>query len=103
MSQKFGIFQHNAGLYTGEPFEKNAPWANVKVRPTAAYLNHVNLLTAQPPVEALYQMQYGYRPGNNTDDRIPGLKRTQDNIYCIPLEVEKRKPDLRKYKFIDIT
>lgn len=63
----------NGGLYVGQPFVKDAPWATVPVRPTSAYMTNVNLRSANPPVEALFQMQAGFRPGNNTDTQMPGL------------------------------
>ena len=86
----------NGGLYTGEPFKSGAPWANVPVRPTTAYMTHVNLQSANPPTQALYQMQHGYRPGNNTDDMIPGIKPYHGtsnfgpfNFGCVPCIKEK--------------
>ena len=56
----------NGGLYTGEPFQRDAPWANVPVIPDAAYMTHFNLKSANPPTEALYQYPGSTRPGNNT-------------------------------------
>jgi hypothetical protein len=56
---------HNGGLYTGEPFQKDAPWANVPVIPDVDYMTHVNLRSANPPPQALYQYQGNTRPGNN--------------------------------------
>lgn len=65
----------NGGLYNGQPFMKNAEWANVPIRPTTAYLTNVALRTANPPppIAALFQMNVGDRMGNNTDDLMPGL------------------------------
>lgn len=60
----------NGGLYTGEPFAKDAPWANVPVVPDTAYLIHYNLRSANPPTEALYQYPGYTRPGNNTLNMI---------------------------------
>jgi hypothetical protein len=87
----------NGGLYNGQPFASNAPWANTPVRPSSAYLTHVNLRSAQPPAAALYQMQAGYRPGNNSDDPMPGVQQfTGDqnygpfDFYCVPC-AEKNK------------
>ena len=86
----------NGGLYTGEPFIKNAPWANVPVRPTAAYMTRMNLQSANPPIQALFQIQHGNRPGNNTDDMIPGIKPYYGtsnfgpfNFGCIPCIKDK--------------
>ena len=57
--------QLNGGLYTGEPFKPNAPWANVPVVPDSGYLTHYNLRSANPPLDALYQFVGTQRPGNN--------------------------------------
>lgn len=81
----------NGGLYTGEPFLPNAPWRNFLVIPTAPYLNHVNLRSANPPLQALFQMQTTYRPGNSME-AMPGVpKFTGDknfgpfsSILCLP-------------------
>ena len=79
-------------LFTGEPFKKNAPWASVQVIPDASYMTHVNLRSANPPIQALYQMTYPNRPGNNSSlGNIPGISVfTGDdsfgrfNIPCMP-------------------
>ena len=81
----------NGGLFTGEPFAENAPWATVPVRPSTAYMTNVNLRSANPPIQALFQMQAGFRPGNNTDDTMPGIRAYTGtdnfgpfNFACIP-------------------
>lgn len=81
----------NGGLYTGERFLDGAPWANVSVRPTASYMTNVTLRSANPPIDALFQLQSGYRPGNNSDDSMPGVAAfTGDqnfgpfNFPCLP-------------------
>ena len=58
----------NGGLYTGEPFARDAPWRNFPVVPCTAYLNHYNLRSAQPPIQAIYQTGAYVRPGNNSSD-----------------------------------
>ena len=63
----------NGGLYTGQPFIEGAPWANVPVRPTSSYMTNVALRSANPPIQAMFQLQSGYRPGNNSDDPMPGI------------------------------
>jgi hypothetical protein len=64
----------NGGLYTGEPFMKDAPWANVKVKPTWAYMTNINLRSSiMAPPAAFFQMPVNIRPGNNSDDRIEGI------------------------------
>lgn len=54
----------NGGLYTGEPFEANAPWANVPVQPDVIALAQ-NLKSANPPPRAIEQLPSYTRPGNN--------------------------------------
>lgn len=60
----------NGGLYTGEPFK--GPWGNVHVTPDVDYMTHVNLKTANPPIEALMHYPGGPRPGNNSQ-KMPGV------------------------------
>jgi hypothetical protein len=81
----------NGGLYTGEPYLPNAPWANVPVVPCAAYMTHMNLRSANPPPNALFQMQPNVRPGNSTDPQMPGVTRFVGdsnfgpfNFMCVP-------------------
>ena len=64
----------NGGWFTGEPFHKGAEYGNVYVVPSSAYWNSENLKSANPPPQALSQIQNGYRPGNNTDLEIPKMK-----------------------------
>lgn len=91
----------NGGLFTGEKFMNGAPWANVQVRPTSAFMNNMTLRSANPPIQALFQLQAGYRPGNNSDDSMPGvLAFTGDkkfgpfNFPCLPCmkAVESQEP-----------
>lgn len=76
--------QLNGGLYTGEPFKKGAPWANVPVVPDEGYMTHVNLQSANPPKAALYQYN-NIRPGNNYFGPI-GIQPYDNKHYisCIP-------------------
>ena len=78
----------NGGLYTGEPFQRGAGWANVPATPDAGYLNLVNLQSAGPaPYGAFHLPGGGLRPGNNTPllpsewaaQRVPDL-----GLICIP-------------------
>lgn len=72
----------NGGLYTGEPFLENAPWRNYPVIPSTAYLNHVNLRSANPPMQAIFQMGAHVRPGNNDSDPvIPNAKFVGSSNY----------------------
>lgn len=64
----------NGGLYTGEAFPADAPWRNFPVIPDASYMINVNLRSANPPLQALFQYPGGTRPGNNYLDTI-GLQR----------------------------
>lgn len=73
----------NGGLYTGEPFYKNAPWANVPCIPDVDYMTHVNLRSANPPPGAIYQYPGNVRPGNNYQ-KMPGIeKRSKIAQACI--------------------
>lgn len=74
----------NGGLFIGDPFATGAPWANVPVRPSSAYMINQNLSSANPPPNAIFQMTKGYRPGNNTDDEIDVLNTCPDKS-CIPV------------------
>lgn len=72
----------NGGLYTGEPFAKDAPYANVPVVPDAGYMIHYNLRSANPPPDAIYQYPGGERPGNNHQP-MPGYSINKKyNIAC---------------------
>ncbi len=99
-------FKLNGGLYTGTPFEQNAPWANVPIRPSSAYMTHYGLTLKnkydnQTPSMSFYQMTPGYRPGNNTDDTITGLVSC-DGLSCVPLPTCEHKPK-KCMKIIPIT
>lgn len=81
----------NGGLYTGQSFIKDAPWANIYVHPSSAYMTNINLRSAGPPISALFQMNVGYRPGNNSDTIIEGINTFIGNenfgpfnFRCIP-------------------
>lgn len=77
----------NGGLYTGEPFQTGAPWANVPVIPSSDYMNHVNLRSANPPIQALFQFPGNTRPGNNTQTNPGHIPHPEGgNFTCIPCE-----------------
>jgi hypothetical protein len=85
----------NGGLYTGVPFQQNAPWANVQMRPSSAYMTRLGLEKVDiddvlPPSMAYYQMTPGFRPGNNTDDTINGL------VSCYGLSCVNQPPCVKK-------
>lgn len=74
----------NGGLFTGQPFEKGAPWGNFPVEPeTGAYINK-NLMSANPPPLARYHYPGAeHRPGNNTPE-LPGIVKCGDyGFYAI--------------------
>lgn len=79
----------NGGLYTGEPFAKDAPWANVPVIADIDYMIHYNLRSANPPIEALYQYPGTVRPGNNSQN-MTGIGKPRDyDFLCAPC-IQKR-------------
>lgn len=63
----------NGGLFTGKPFTKGAPWANIPVTPDAGYMTNINLRSANPPAAALTQYPGNNRPGNNMQT-MPGIQ-----------------------------
>ena len=62
----------NGGLYTGQPFMKGAPWANIPYIPDSDFMTNQALRSANPPNDALYQYQGTVRPGNNFQT-MPGV------------------------------
>lgn len=78
----------NGGLFTGEPFQKDAEWGNFPSVPASAIQNHVNLKSANPPNMALYHMQVGYRPGNNTDPVMPGIVNMKYGAEYSPYKLQ---------------
>lgn len=90
----------NGGLYTGEPFAKGAPWANVPVIPDVDYMTNVNLKSANPPQQALYQYPGNTRPGNNFQANTglqPFVFGDQPyNFSCVPCEkIAPKKKECR--------
>lgn len=87
----------NGGLYTGEPFLEGAPWANVPVVPDVDFMTNVNLRSANPPPEALFQYPGNTRPGNNFNQNT-GLQQYKGrhgfaqphNFSCVPCKVVKK-------------
>jgi hypothetical protein len=74
----------NGGLYTGEPFVAGAAYGNVATVADADYMTNVNLRSANPPPEALYQYASFLRPGNNYVQQ-PGVGNysQQHEMKCI--------------------
>ena len=69
----------NGGLYTGEPFQEGAPWANVPVVADIDYMIHQNLRSANPPPQALFQYPGTVRPGNNFQAMTGIVKPTAES------------------------
>lgn len=89
----------NGGLYTGEPFKPDAPWRAFPVIPCTGYLTHVNLRSANPPIQALFQQGADYRPGNNSSDLdcgIPGVARFNGDSNFGPFSGIRCMPCLKK-------
>jgi hypothetical protein len=63
----------NGGLYTGEPFQKNAPWANVPAIPDVDFLTQHRVADDDLILdEARFQYPGTVRPGNNNQS-MPGV------------------------------
>ena len=91
----------NGGLYTGEKFLAGAPWANVPVVPDVDYMTNVNLRSANPPPQALFQYPGNVRPGNNWQNNT-GLEPAynNNNFSCVSCETisKVKKEDCKKCK-----
>ena len=87
----------NGGLYTGERFLEGAPWANVPVVPDVDYMTNINLRSANPPPQALYQYPGNTRPGNNYQQNtgltpykgIGDFAERPYNFSCLPCSQTK--------------
>lgn len=89
----------NGGLYTGEPFAKGAPWANVPNAPDAGFLTHVALRTANPPPGATVQYVVGLRPGNNAS-MMEGLEYDDEHgLLLVSGSVQANAPGCRFAKY----
>lgn len=91
----------NGGLYTGEPFAENAPYANFPAIPDTGYLIHYNLRSANPPPDAITQYPGTNRPGNNYQ-KMPGVTKQSEiyNLYCNTGHVESKQSRLTKYFYL---
>lgn len=87
----------NGGLYTGEPFEKDAPHANIPIIPDGGYMTHFALRSANPPTQALFQYNDNYRPGNNTPV-MPGIEPYKQGQYGIMCNNSVDKTSMRPCK-----
>ena len=72
----------NGGLYTGDAFVENAPWANIPVIPDAGYFTNVLLQSADPPPNATRQYPGVFRPGNSYSP-LPGVRSTEYGVHCV--------------------
>lgn len=72
----------NGGLFTGEPFEKNAAWGNFPCKPeTGSLLQHALPSANPPPLATFHYPSANHRPGNNTPD-LPGIQEC-NGFYMI--------------------
>lgn len=71
----------NGGLYTGEPFEKNAPWGNIPINPDVDFIIPIGLSLGNPPKDAFCQFPGTTRAGNNHQNMTPCMKK-QIGMYC---------------------
>jgi hypothetical protein len=98
---------HNGGLYTGEPFWPGAPWRNFPVTPDTSHYVHLNLRSATPPHQALYQYPSAdHRPGNNFSP-MPGIKALAPpyaDLQCatsaVPVTTPAKAPRFAKYAYL---
>ena len=79
----------NAGLYTGQPFQPDAPWRNYPVAPDAGYYNFTNLSTVPTALPLAQHMVPGggLRPGNNTPllpQYLTNSRINPLNAICLP-------------------
>ena len=90
----------NGGHYTGEPFLENAPWRAFPVVPCTAYMNHVNLRSADGPVQSLFQFPANIRPGNSSTDTdtcgLPGIAKFDGNKNFGPFSTILCQPCVKK-------
>ena len=83
----------NGGLYTGEPFQQNAPWRNFPARPDTGNMIFNNLRSMNvPPEDALFHFPGGgIRPGNNTPELpsayIATVGGSSTRTHCVPSRV----------------
>ena len=85
----------NGGLYTGEEFNKDSDYGNVKVIADVDYLMYENLKSAKGPDEGRFHYPGSTRPGNNVQ-LMPGLVEYSNHhsIKCVSnKEVHKSKED----------
>ena len=87
----------NGGLYTGEPFKEGAPYANIPIIPDGGYMTHFALRSADPPLQALYQYNDSYRPGNNTPV-MPGIEPYKQGQYGIMCNNAVEKMHMKRCK-----
>jgi hypothetical protein len=72
----------NGGLYTGEPFYKNAPYGNIPIMPDndtmMAYLRNGNV-SGKGPYETGFFYPSNYRVGNNHQE-MKGVSQYKDGL-----------------------
>ena len=75
----------NGGLFTGEAFHKDAPYANFPNKAEAVHLHTSTLTSAGPPPGAQQQFPDTFRPGNNmplTDTIMLAKYKPTHAIMC---------------------
>lgn len=72
----------NGGLYTGEPFKKNAAWANVPAIPDVDFLTQQRVSDYEGVNQARFQYPGSVRPGNNSQ-KMPGVIQGPSGLQCI--------------------
>jgi hypothetical protein len=88
----------NGGLFTGEPFQKDAPWRNFPTKPETGDLINKNLISANPPPSGVYHYpSANHRPGNNTPF-LPGIDECK-GFFVINDKSLLNKEDCRQVCF----
>lgn len=88
----------NGGLYSGEPFERNAPWANVPVTPETTFMINENLNRGNVTAPGANYQYPPTRQGNNYVE-WKGLSKYEGtalnsgpfNIYCKRCDNDEQK------------
>lgn len=90
----------NGGLYTGEPFVRNAPWGNIPINPDVDFIIPIGLSLGNPPKEAMCQFPGYTRAGNNHQSMKPCVKK-QIGMYCNTIKecTSEEEPIVRFNKY----
>ena len=88
----------NGGLYTGEPFAKNAPWGNKPVTADVTAYTNENLRGANPPPGAINQYPGQVRPGNNVQ-AMPGVNQYNPDANAVQCTIKPVDPKLSQCSY----